>query len=111
MKKVLSYLRHYRLESLLGPLFKLLEAGLELAVPFVVAAIIDRGIPSGDAGYILRMGAALVGLGLIGLACSVTAQYFAAKASAGLAAKLRRALFAHVQRFSYADLEDRKSVV
>ena len=105
MNKILSYLKSYRLESLLGPLFKLLEAGLELLVPIVVAAIIDRGIPSGDAGYIIRMGLILAALGLVGLLSSVTAQYFAAKAAVGVAAKLRRALFRQAQRLSYADLD------
>ncbi len=104
MKRVLSYLRYYRLESALGPLFKLLEAALELLVPFVVAAIVDTGIPSGDAGRVARMGLLLVALGLVGLLSSVTAQYFAAKAAVGLAAKLRRALFAQVQKLSFADL-------
>ena len=105
MKKVLSYLRNYRKESILGPLFKLLEACFELIVPFVIAAIIDKGIPGGDAGYILRMGAVLVLLGLIGLASSVTAQYFAAKAAVGLATKLRHAVFAQIQRLGFADLD------
>ena len=105
MKKVLSYLRDYRKESILGPLFKLLEACFELIVPFVIAAIIDKGIPGGDAGYILRMGAVLVLLGLIGLASSVTAQYFAAKAAVGLATKLRHAVFAHIQKLGFADLD------
>lgn len=105
MRKALSYLKGYWLESLLGPLFKLLEASFELVVPFVIAAIIDRGIPSGDADSIVRMGLILVALGLVGLACSVTAQFFAAKAAVGLATKLRYALFAHVQKLSYADLD------
>ena len=105
MKKVLSYLRDYRKESILGPLFKLLEACFELIVPFVIADIIDKGIPGGDAGYILRMGAVLVLLGLIGLASSVTAQYFAAKAAVGLATKLRHAVFAQIQRLGFADLD------
>lgn len=105
MKKVLSYLKDYRKESILGPLFKLLEACFELIVPFVIAAIIDRGIPSGDAGYILRMGLLLVALGLIGLASSVTAQYFAAKAAVGLATKLRHAVFAHIQKLGFADVD------
>ncbi len=105
MRKVLSYLRDYRRESILGPLFKLLEACFELTVPFVIAAIVDRGIPSGDAGYILRMGAVLVALGLVGLASSVTAQYFAAKAAVGLATKLRHAVFAQIQRFGFADID------
>ena len=105
MKKVLSYLKDYRKESILGPLFKLLEACFELIVPFVIAAIIDRGIPSGDAGYILRMGLLLVALGLIGLASSVTAQYFAAKAAVGLATKLRHAVFSHIQKLGFADVD------
>lgn len=105
MKKVLSYLRGYWLESLLGPLFKLLEASFELAVPFVIASIIDKGIPSGDANYIIRMGLVLVALGLVGLLSSVTAQYFAARAAVGLATKLRKSLFGHIQRLSYSDLD------
>lgn len=79
MKKLFSYLKDYRKESILGPLFKLLEAFFELIVPLVVAAIIDTGIGQGNRGYIVRMCLALVALGLIGLLCSVTAQYFAAR--------------------------------
>ena len=105
MKKVLSHLKDYALESVLAPLFKLLEAGFELIVPFVIAAIIDKGIPGGDASYIIKMGLILVGLGLVGLASSVTAQYFAAKAAVGVATRLRHALFAQIQRFSYNDLD------
>ena len=105
MKKVLSHLKGYALESVLAPLFKLLEAGFELIVPFVIAAIIDKGIPGGDASYIIKMGLILVGLGLVGLASSVTAQYFAAKAAVGVATRLRHALFAQIQRFSYNDLD------
>lgn len=105
MKRILRYLKPYWLESLLGPLFKLLEASFELIVPFVIAAIIDEGIPSGDANYILRKGLVLVGLALVGLLCSVTAQFFAAKAAVGLSTRLRRALFAHIQRLSYSDLD------
>ena len=105
MKKVLTYLRGYRLQSILGPLFKLLEACFELAVPFVIASIIDTGIPEADASFIVRRGLLLVGLGVIGLICSVTAQYFAAKAAVGLASNVRHALFEHIQRFSYSDLD------
>ena len=105
MKKILTYLKSYWLESLLGPLFKLLEASFELVVPFVIAAIIDKGIPTGNANYIIRMGLVLVGLGIVGLLCSVTAQFFAAKAAVGLATKLRRGLFAHIQRLSFSDLD------
>ena len=105
MKKLFSYLKDYRKESILGPLFKLLEAFFELIVPLVVAAIIDTGIGQGDLGYIVRMCLVLVALGLIGLLCSVTAQYFAAKASVGFTKKLRHALFAHIQGFSYQTLD------
>ncbi len=107
MKKLFSYLKDYRKESILGPLFKLLEAALELIVPLVVAAIIDNGIARGQdgRGYIVRMCLVLVALGLVGLLCSVTAQYFAAKASVGFTKKLRHALFAHIQGFSYQTLD------
>ena len=105
MKKLLRYLRDYRRESILGPLFKLLEASFELIVPLVVAAIIDRGIAGGDKGYILRMCLVLVALGLVGLVCSVTAQYFAAKASVGFVKKLRHALYTHIQKFNYQTLD------
>ncbi len=105
MKKLLVYLREYRKESILGPLFKLLEAGFELIVPLVVAAIIDRGIAAQDRGNIVAMSLVLVGLGLVGLLCSVTAQYFAAKASVGFVKNLRHALYSHIQGFSYQTLD------
>ena len=105
MKKLLVYLKGYYKESILGPLFKLLEATLELIVPLVVAAIIDRGIGNGDRGYVVRMSLVLVALGLIGLVFSVTAQYFAAKASVGFVTRLRSALFKHIQGFSYQTLD------
>lgn len=105
MKKLLKYLRDYRKESVLGPLFKLLEAGFELIVPLVVAAIIDKGIGNGDQEYIIKMCLVLVALGLVGLFCSVTAQYFAAKASVGFVKKLRHALYSHIQGFSYQTLD------
>ena len=105
MKKVLSYIKGYGKESVLGPLFKMLEACFELIVPFVIASIIDTGIPNGDAPYILKMGAILIALGVIGLASSVTAQFFAAKAAIGLATRLRRAVFAHIKKLSYAELD------
>ena len=108
MKKLLFYLKGYYKESILGPLFKLLEASLELIVPLVVAAIIDNGIGAaggGDRGYIIRMSLVLVALGLIGLVFSVTAQYFAAKASVGLVTRLRSALFKHIQGFSFKTLD------
>ena len=81
MKKLLIYLRDYKKESVLGPLFKLLEASFELIVPLVVASMIDVGIANHDRGYILRMCLIMAALGLIGLICAVTAQYFAAKAA------------------------------
>lgn len=105
MKKLFVYLKDYRKESVLGPLFKLLEATFELIVPLVVAAIIDTGIGSGDKGYILRMCLVLVALGLVGLLCSVTAQYFAAKASVGFVTRLRHVLYRHLQGFSYQTLD------
>lgn len=105
MKKMLTYLKDYKKESFLAPLFKLLEASFELFVPLVVASIIDRGIGRGDRGYVLRMTLVMVALGLIGLVAAVCAQYFAAKASVGFAGKLRHVLFEKIQSFSYAQLD------
>ncbi len=105
MKKLLVYLRDYKKETVLAPLFKMLEASFELFVPLVMAAIVDVGIKQEDTQYILRMGLVLVALGLVGLATSVTAQYFAAKAAVGFAAKLKHALFAHIQGMSYAETD------
>lgn len=105
MKKLLCYLKEYKKESVLGPLFKLLEATLELFVPLVVAAIIDTGIGNQDRGYVVKMCLVLVLLGLIGLAFSVTAQYFAAKAAVGFVSKIRHVLFGHIQKLSYAELD------
>ena len=105
MKKLLVYLRDYKKETVLAPLFKMLEASFELFVPLVMAAIVDVGIKQEDTPYILRMGLVLVALGLVGLATSVTAQYFAAKAAVGFAAKLKHALFAHIQGMSYAETD------
>lgn len=105
MKKLAFYLREYRKESVLGPLFKLLEAFFDLLVPLVVAYIIDYGIGEKRTDRIGWMCALLVGLALVGLACSITAQFFAAKASVGCATRLRHALFAHIQRFAYQDLD------
>ena len=105
MKKLLKYLREYRLESFLGPLFKLLEASFELFVPLVVARMVDVGIRGRDSGYILKMGGVLVLLALIGLACSLTAQYFAAKAATGAATSLRNDLFSHIGRLSYTEID------
>ncbi|HIT86091.1 MAG TPA: ABC transporter ATP-binding protein [Candidatus Ornithomonoglobus intestinigallinarum] len=105
MKKLLQYLKDYKLESVLAPLFKMLEASFELFVPLVVAQIIDRGIANNDYGYIVRMCLVLVALGIIGLVCSVTAQFFAAKAAVGFSTKLRHALFAHIQSLSHREID------
>ena len=105
MKKLMIYLKEYKKECVLGPLFKLLEASFELMVPLVMASVIDTGIAARDRDYIIRMCLVLVALGLIGLVCSLTAQYFAAKASVGFAAKLRAALFGRIQTFSYSDMD------
>ncbi len=105
MKKLLKYLKHYRLESILGPLFKLLEASFELLVPLVIASMIDVGIANGDKSHIIRMCLILLLLCAVGFACAVTAQFFAAKAAAGFAAKIKRALFDNIQKLSYADID------
>ena len=105
MRKLLVYLKEYRRDSILGPLFKLLEATLELFVPLVVAGIIDRGIAGADKRYILIMCLVLVGLGLVGLGFSVTAQFFAARAAVGFVKKLKHALFCHIQQLSYTELD------
>ena len=105
MKRLLRYLADYKKESILGPLFKMLEASFELFVPLVVASMIDVGIPGRDVGYILRMGGLLILLGVVGLACSLTAQYFAAKASVEASANLRNDLLAHIFRLSYSEID------
>lgn len=103
MKKLLKYLNHYKLESVMGPLFKMLEASFELFVPLVMAQIIDVGIRNQDVPYILKMGGVLLLLAAIGLTCSLTAQYFAAKAAVGACTELRNDLFAHINRLSYSE--------
>lgn len=105
MKKLLILLKDYKKETVLGPLFKLLEASFELFVPLVIAAIIDTGVSNGDTGYILKMCLVLVVLALVGFVCAITAQYFAAKAAVGVAAKLRHALFEHIEQLSYTELD------
>lgn len=101
MKGLLKYLKDYKVESVLGPLFKMLEASFELFVPLVVASMIDIGISNQDTGYILKMAGVLVLLAAIGLTCSLTAQFFAAKAAVGFSTALRNALFAHINSLSY----------
>ena len=102
MKRLLRYLTPYKKECILGPLFKLLEATFELFIPLVIASIIDRGIGTGETGYIWKMGAVLLVLALIGLVSAITAQYFAAKAAVGFAASLKHALFGHIQSLSFS---------
>lgn len=107
MKKLFVFLKEYKKESILGPLFKLLEASFELFVPLVMAAIIDVGINgSGGKPYIIKMCIVLIVLGLIGMICSFTAQYFAAKAATGFAAKIKHALFEHLQKLSFSEIDN-----
>ncbi len=106
MKHTLRYMRYYKKETVLGPLFKLTEAVLELFVPLVVAAMIDYGVGGGNKSYVYYAALILGALALVGLACSLTAQYFAAKASVGLARRVRHALFEHIQRLSYSQLDE-----
>ncbi len=105
MWKLLVYLKDYKKESVLGPLFKLLEASFELMVPLVMASIIDVGIKNRDGRYVMMMGGVLLLLAVVGLASSLTAQYFAAKAAVGFSAKLKSALFHHIETFSYTEVD------
>ncbi len=105
MGKILRYLRHYKKEAVLGPLFKMLEALFELFIPLVVADIVDTGIATGDAAYILQRCGLMVLLGFIGLLASVTAQYFSAKAAVGMACELRFALFEKIGKLSYSETD------
>lgn len=106
MKNLLIYLKDYKKESILAPLFKMLEASFELFVPLVMAAIVDVGIAGNDKGYILKMCLVMIVLGVIGLICSITAQFYAAKAAVGFATKLRRSLFAHIQKLSFSSMDE-----
>lgn len=105
MYKITNYLKDYKKESIIAPLFKMLEASFELLVPLVMAAIVETGIKNHDNGYILKMGGVLVLLAMVGLACSITAQYFAAKAAVGVGKNVRKDLFEHINRLSYAELD------
>lgn len=105
MKKLGKFFKGYIKESIAGPFFKLLEATFELLIPLIMAAIIDRGIPNGDKGYILRMGLVMIGCGVIGFTCTLAAQYFSAKAAVGFSSKLKQALFEHIQSFSFAEID------
>lgn len=105
MKNLFIYFKEFKKESVLGPLFKLLEASFELFVPLVMAAIIDRGIATGDTPFIWKMGGILLLLALVGFVCAVVAQYFAAKAAVGFAANVRRAIFDNIQRRTYSQMD------
>lgn len=105
MKKLPVFLKDYRKESILAPLFKMLEASFELLVPLVVKKIVDIGITSGNRPYVYKMCLVMVLLGIIGLVSSITAQYFSAKAAVGFATKLRHALFSHIQKLSYSQMD------
>ncbi|MBQ1203458.1 MAG: ABC transporter ATP-binding protein, partial [Loktanella sp.] len=107
MRKLLRYMKPYRKECIAGPLLKLAEAVLELLIPLLVAAIIDHGLSGSDRKpYVIGLCLAMAALGLVGLAFSLTAQYFSAKAATGFAARLRGALFHHIQRLSYRTLDE-----
>ncbi len=105
MFRLAKYLKHYKIQSIFGPVFKLIEACFELAVPLIMADIIDTGIKNEDSSYILWRGGILVLLGVLGLTCSLTAQYFAAKASVGFGRELRTALFKHINTLSYTEID------
>ncbi|MBO5170505.1 MAG: ABC transporter ATP-binding protein [Oscillospiraceae bacterium] len=105
MKRIMRYMRGYEKQCILGPLFKLLEAALELLVPLVVASIVDQGIGLGNRSYIVQMCLVMISLGLVGLACSVTAQFFAARAAVGFCTRLRHALLEHILGLSYTQID------
>ena len=109
MKRILQYMKHYKTESFLAPLFKLLEASFELIVPLIIAAIIDRGIADGgdtsDRGFIFKMCLVLVALAVIGFVCAVVAQYFAARAAVGVSSEVKRSLFSKLQSLSFTDFD------
>ena len=105
MKKLLKYMGGYGKECILGPLFKLLEATFELLIPLVVAAIVDTGISNGDKGYVIKMCLVMIALGVVGLICAVTAQFFAAKAAVGFSSRLRHAVMQHILGLSYAEID------
>ncbi len=105
MRKLLIYLKEYKKETILAPLFKMLEASFELFVPLVIAAIIDVGVTTGDKPYIMKMCGVLVVLAIIGLVSAITAQYYAAKAAVGFSARLRHALFKHIESLSFSEMD------
>ena len=105
MKKILRFMRGYELQCVLGPLFKLLEATFELLIPLVVAQIVDVAIANGDGGYAVKMCALMIALGVIGLACAITAQYFAARSAVGFSTRLRHAVMEHILGLSYTQID------
>ena len=109
MKSLMRYLKNYRRECVLAPLFKMLEASFELMVPLVMAAIIDTGIQNSDKGFIFRMCLILLALAAVGLVSSITAQYFSAKAATGFATGVRHALFEHLESLSFSCSSARRS--
>ena len=106
MKRLLTYFKNYRLRAVLAPLFKMLEASFELLVPIVMAAIIDNGINNNDKPYIYKMGLLLLILGVIGLVCSITAQYFSAKVAMSIGKEIRYDLFKHIETLSYTEIDE-----
>ena len=104
-KPIDCLLKNYKKETILAPLFKLLEASFELMIPLVVAAIVDKGIGQGDLSYVYKMGGMMIFLGIVGLIAAVIAQYFSAKAAVGVATKLRQSLFGHIQSLSYTEVD------
>ena len=104
-KPIECLLKNYKKETILAPLFKLLEASFELMIPLVVAAIVDKGIGQGDLSYVYKMGGMMILLGIVGLIAAVIAQYFSAKAAVGVATKLRQSLFGHIQSLSYTEID------
>lgn len=104
-KPIDCLLKNYKKETILAPLFKLLEASFELMIPLVVAAIVDKGIGQGDLSYVYKMGGMMILLGIVGLIAAVIAQYFSAKAAVGVATKLRQSLFGHIQSLSYTEID------
>lgn len=106
MKNLMKYFKHYRVRAILAPLFKMLEASFELLVPLVMAAIIDNGIKNNDKPYIYKMALLMIALGVIGLVCSITAQYFSAKTAMGFGKELRYDLFRHIETLSYTEIDE-----
>ena len=105
MKPILTFLKKYKLECFLAPLFKLFEACFDLLVPIVVKSIIDVGIKNSDTSYVVNGCLILIALGFVGLVCAIVAQYFAARAAVGTSTGLRRELFAHLQTLSYTEAD------